>query len=107
MWINPLKLGSAVEKTQNEEFDVRREIGELVDRVGALDGQLQTMIPEPGRRERLSTEAGRLKERFSDAGKKPALFGALVGVKDIFRVDGFPTQAGSELPADLFAWGRR
>jgi len=103
MWINPLKLGSAVEKTQNEEFDVRREIGELVDRVGALDGQLQTMIPEPGRRERLSTEAGRLKERFSDAGKKPALFGALVGVKDIFRVDGFPTQAGSELPADLFA----
>jgi Asp-tRNA(Asn)/Glu-tRNA(Gln) amidotransferase A subunit family amidase len=30
------------------------------------------------------------------------MFGAALGVKDIFQVEGFATQAGSRLPADLF-----
>ncbi len=34
---------------------------------------------------------------------RPALFGVLVGVKDIFHVDGFPTTGGSRLPPDALA----
>src|SRR5690606_13419755 len=33
----------------------------------------------------------------------PPLYGALVGVKDVFHVDGFVTRAGSKLPPELFA----
>jgi Asp-tRNA(Asn)/Glu-tRNA(Gln) amidotransferase A subunit family amidase len=33
---------------------------------------------------------------------RPPLYGLLVGVKDIFRADGFPTYAGSQLPPELF-----
>jgi Asp-tRNA(Asn)/Glu-tRNA(Gln) amidotransferase A subunit family amidase len=103
MLVKSLKLSSGIEKTRNEEFDVRGQIGELVDRVDALDGQVQAMISEVGRRERLLAEVGRLRQRYLDAGEQPALFGALVGVKDIFRVEDFLTRAGTELPADLFA----
>jgi Asp-tRNA(Asn)/Glu-tRNA(Gln) amidotransferase A subunit family amidase len=31
------------------------------------------------------------------------MFGIPVGIKDIFRVDGFPTRAGSQLPVELFS----
>lgn len=102
MLVKSLALGSAIEKTRNGELDFRRQIGERVDRVEALDGQVQALIPEPGRRERLLADAERLQESI-DAGEPAALFGALVGVKDIFKVDGFPTRAGSELPPDVFA----
>ncbi|OFX28488.1 MAG: hypothetical protein A2033_13060 [Bacteroidetes bacterium GWA2_31_9] len=34
--------------------------------------------------------------------KNDELHGVIVGVKDIFRVDGFPTKAGSSLPPELF-----
>jgi Asp-tRNA(Asn)/Glu-tRNA(Gln) amidotransferase A subunit family amidase len=103
MLIKSQTLGSAIEKVQSGELDFRRQIGELVDRVDALDRHVQAMIPEVRRRERLLAEGERLQERFLDAGEQPGLSGVLVGVKDIFRVDGFLTRAGSELPADLFA----
>ena len=37
-----------------------------------------------------------------DLVNRPRLFGAPIGVKDIFHVDGFTTQAGTRLPADVF-----
>src|SRR3989304_1645800 len=35
--------------------------------------------------------------------RRPTLFAVVVGVKDIFRVDGFATRAGSRLPAEALA----
>jgi Asp-tRNA(Asn)/Glu-tRNA(Gln) amidotransferase A subunit family amidase len=43
-------------------------------------------------------EADALETRFPDPGSRPPLYGVLVGVKDIFHVDGFLTRAGSLLP---------
>src|SRR5690606_35726829 len=62
------------------------------------------LLPEDGRFARLRREAAELLDRFPDPAARPPLFGALVGVKDIFNVDGFPTRAGSDLPPALFAW---
>lgn len=58
-------------------------------------------IPEEDRFKRLRREADELVLRYPDLIARPLLFGALVGVKDIFHVEGFTTQAGSRLPADL------
>ncbi len=65
--------------------------------------QVLAFIPEEGRFDRLRREARQLTNRYPQRERRPPLFGVLVGVKDIFRVDGFPTRAGSRLPADLFA----
>jgi len=56
-------------------------------------------IPEENRFERLLREMNALISRFPDPARRPPLFGTLVGVKDIFHVAGFTTQAGSRLPA--------
>jgi len=58
-----------------------------------------SFIPEGNRFERLRKDAEELVSRFPDSKNRPPLFGLLVGVKDIFRMDGFKTQAGSRLPS--------
>ena len=85
------------------ETDLLAHVDALCDRIDAEDPQIQAFVPEPTRRRRLTADAQALLERFPDPSARPPLFGLLVGVKDIFRVDGFPTQAGSRLPARLFA----
>ena len=57
-------------------------------------------IPEQNRFQRLYREADELQQRYPNPDERPALFGVLVGVKDIFHTDGFTTQAGSRLPPD-------
>jgi Asp-tRNA(Asn)/Glu-tRNA(Gln) amidotransferase A subunit family amidase len=65
--------------------------------------EVLALLPEDGRFDRLRHEWAVLNRRFPDPATRPPLFGAIVGVKDIFNVDGFPTQAGSALPPALFA----
>jgi len=59
------------------------------------------LLPEENRFTRLHDDADTLVLAYSDLIKRPVLFGALVGVKDIFQVEGFITQAGSRLPSNL------
>ncbi|MFJ2345005.1 amidase [Streptomyces antimycoticus] len=75
----------------------------VCDRIEAADGEIRAFVPEPGRRERLSHEARAADERWDGPGGRPALFGVPVGVKDIVHVDGLPTRAGSDVPAEALA----
>lgn len=83
-------------------FPVERQVIEACDRLDAFDGATRALLPEEGRRERLLAEARALAARFPDAATRPPLYGVLVGVKDIFAVDGMLTRAGSALPAEAF-----
>ena len=85
------------------ETDLLSYIHTICDRIDAEEPLIQAFVPEPARRQRLTDAAKELLSRFPDPADRPPLFGQLVGVKDIFRVDGFATQAGSQLPATLFA----
>src|SRR5215510_9470669 len=58
------------------------------------------LLPEEDRFKRLYEDAETLVLAYPDLIKRPSLFGALAGVKDIFHVEGFVSQAGSRLPAD-------
>src|SRR5215211_4145499 len=60
------------------------------------------LLPDEKRFERLFDEAEALVLTYPDLIKRPLMFGALLGVKDIFHVEGFPTQAGSRLPSEVF-----
>jgi len=103
MLINSAPLASSVEKLRAGSMDLLGCVVEMCDRLEKLDTRIQAMLPEPGRRERLISEAKKLQARYPDPARRPPLYGALVAVKDVFHVSGFVTAAGSAVPPELFA----
>jgi len=65
--------------------------------------EVLAFMPEENRFGRLRKEAKALEARYPSGSERPALYGVLLGVKDIFRVDGFPTTGGSQLPPEVLA----
>jgi Asp-tRNA(Asn)/Glu-tRNA(Gln) amidotransferase A subunit family amidase len=65
------------------------------ERVDAANEVIQAFVAEDGRRARLASQA-------ASAPPGP-LHGVPVGIKDIVRVDGLPTRAGSALPPEVLA----
>ncbi|HYX50400.1 MAG TPA: amidase, partial [Ktedonobacteraceae bacterium] len=98
----PASLVDIASQLHSGELDLLIYINQLCDLIDALEPQIQALLPEAGRHTRLLQQAQELQMRFPDAARRPALFGIPVAVKDIFRVDGFPTRAGSQLPLELF-----
>src|SRR6266700_6085887 len=103
MSVSSLPLATIATQLRNEEIELADVINHLCDTIDASEPSIQALLPETGRRSRLLAEAAHLQQRFPDPANRPPLYGIPVGVKDILRVDGFPTQAGSRLPASLFA----
>ena len=98
----PAPLAATAAELRNGERDLLAYIDELCNRIDVTDPLVHALLPEADRRARLRTEAIALQERFPDPISRPTLYGIPIGVKDTFRVDGFPTQAGSQLPPELF-----
>jgi Asp-tRNA(Asn)/Glu-tRNA(Gln) amidotransferase A subunit family amidase len=98
----PASLVETAAALHTDELDLLSYINQLCDRIDASEPHIQALLPETGRRARLLHEAQKLQMRFPDPASRPSLFGIPVGIKDIFRVDGFPTRAGSQLPVELF-----
>ena len=82
------------------ELSVKNYISQIESYFSSREPSVLAFIPEANRFERLNKEAESLLNQYPKLGNRPSLFGILVGVKDIFHVDGFTTQAGSRLPAD-------
>ncbi len=68
------------------------DIAAALERLEAVDPDIYAFVDESNRRLRLAA---------SPATGGP-LHGCAVGVKDLYRVDGLPTRAGSKLPAWVF-----
>ncbi|MBL8045878.1 MAG: amidase [Anaerolineales bacterium] len=76
-------------------------LAQLEAQFAEREPDVQAFMPEAGRWDRLNYEAQLLLEQYPAPEQRPALFGVPVGVKDIFRVDGFITTAGSQLPPEV------
>src|SRR5438067_10762135 len=103
MLISPAPLAATANALRSSQLDLLTYIDEICKRIDAAEPLIHALLPEQNRRQRLLAEAATLQKRFPDPTSRPPLYGILLGVKDMFRVDGFPTQAGSQLPAELFA----
>jgi Asp-tRNA(Asn)/Glu-tRNA(Gln) amidotransferase A subunit family amidase len=97
-----LPLAPTATELRSGQRDLLAFVNEICDRIDTLEPQIQALLPEPELRARLLTEAAGLQRRYPDPAQRPPLYGVLLGVKDIFRVDGFSTRAGSQLPSTLF-----
>src|SRR5258708_26651955 len=84
------------------QLDLLTLVDEVCNHIDTYEPDIHALVPEPGRRTRLLNEAAALQKRFADPESRPPLYGILLGVKDIFYVDGFPTRAGSQLPSEVF-----
>jgi Asp-tRNA(Asn)/Glu-tRNA(Gln) amidotransferase A subunit family amidase len=99
----PSTLTSLSHALRSGELDLPAYLNVLADRFAEREPQVRAFVPENGRFERLHHAAQQLLAQYPDPAERPLLFGIPVGVKDIFHVNGFVTQAGSRLPANLWA----
>ncbi len=86
---------------RNNEIDLIEYINKLESSFHKIEDLVLAFVPEEGRFVRLHREARELVEKYPHPEDRPDLFGLLVGVKDIFHVDGFPTRGGSNVPAKI------
>lgn len=96
-------LREVAEGLRSGDLDLESYLELVCERIDLADPDVRAMLPEPARRERLRTQAEALRRAYPDLSSRPPLWGVPVGVKDIFRVDGFGTRCGSALPPELFA----
>jgi Asp-tRNA(Asn)/Glu-tRNA(Gln) amidotransferase A subunit family amidase len=98
-----LKVEELCASLKNNTINIEQYIADTLAVIEAKDANICAMLPEPDRRERLFSEARKLQALYPEPGMRPPLYGLLIGVKDLFNVDGLPTQAGSKLPPEAFA----
>ena len=101
--VAPISLGEHLRSVGSGAESLALRIDSICDRIEACEERVRALLPEPERRARLQREAEALPGRHPEPAARPPLFGALVAVKDIFRVDGFATRGGSALPPELFS----
>ncbi|HCK65792.1 MAG TPA: amidase [Anaerolineae bacterium] len=89
---------SITQAFQKNEVSPKDLISNLESHFDSHEPDVLAFIPEENRFERLLKEAEELLKKYPDVNNRPPLFGMTLGVKDIFHVDGFTTQAGSKLP---------
>jgi Asp-tRNA(Asn)/Glu-tRNA(Gln) amidotransferase A subunit family amidase len=84
------------------EISIDDYLDELESRFDSLEPGIHSFVSEVDRFGRLRRDAQALFARYPQPVSRPPLFGLPLGVKDIFRVDGFETKAGSALPPKMF-----
>src|SRR5688572_1972244 len=97
------RLAPLAEALRTGQCDLQDYLNKLEAQFEAENERILAFLPEEGRFQRLQREVQELETRYPDPESRPPLYGVPIGVKDIFHVDGFPTQAGSKLPAELLA----
>ncbi len=96
--VEKLYLSEILDKLQSETLSYEQFLKEVCARFKEKDDIIKSFLPEKNRCERVFGELQKLKRKFPDKKQRPPLFGIPVGIKDIFHVQGFKTQAGSILP---------
>lgn len=91
---------SLIEDLRSGELTLPEYLAQAEAHFSEHEPSIFAFIPEEDRFTRLQREADALVLQRPDLIDRPLLFGALVGVKDIFHVEGFTTQAGSRLPSE-------
>ncbi|HLX56236.1 MAG TPA: amidase [Ktedonobacteraceae bacterium] len=100
--LHPAPLVETAAALRSGQLDLFAYINDICDRIDVEEPQIQALLPEAERRERLLADAQALQARYPDPTGRPPLYGIPVGIKDMFFVDGFPTRVGSQLPPELF-----
>jgi Asp-tRNA(Asn)/Glu-tRNA(Gln) amidotransferase A subunit family amidase len=94
------RLGDLARAFHTGERDPLAFLGQLRERFSAVEPSVRAFVDGTVDWERIERDLEAQANRASDRAARPPLYGIPVGVKDIFHVEGFPTQAGSDVPAE-------
>ncbi|HEU5381524.1 MAG TPA: amidase, partial [Ktedonobacteraceae bacterium] len=89
MYTASFPLANTLEALRSGELELSAYINEVCVRIEAAEPHIEALLPEANRHARLLKDAEDLRIRFPDPATRPVLYGVLLGVKDIFSVDGF------------------
>lgn len=92
-----------VAQLRQGHLDAGAFVAAVCDRIDVVDAELEAFVAEPDRRGRLADEVHGIVARWPDPADRPPLFGMPIGVKDVIRVDGLETRAGSEVDPAVLA----
>jgi Asp-tRNA(Asn)/Glu-tRNA(Gln) amidotransferase A subunit family amidase len=81
-------------------FEPHKSLEHLEELFAQREPAIRAFLPEEDRFARLRREAEEALAAHPDPQSRGPLFGVPLGVKDVFHVDGLPTQAGSRLPPE-------
>ena len=96
--MTPIELVDALRSNQLPFPDY---LSQVEAHFGAREPAVLAFVSEENRFGRLQKDADALVSSYPDIINRPTLYGLLMGVKDIFHVKGFRTQAGSRLPYEI------
>jgi len=102
MYTTRSHLAEIAELLRTNRLDAKDYVHAVCQTIEKCEVAVRALIPEPGRKKRILGDLAQLNELFPNPEERPLLFGVPVGIKDIYRIDGFETKAGSELPSQLF-----
>ncbi|AWT59786.1 MAG: Glutamyl-tRNA(Gln) amidotransferase subunit A [Candidatus Moanabacter tarae] len=74
----------------------------ICDRIDEEEGTIHAFVSGQCDRETIRSRGESLLKKYPETDKRPSLFGLPIGIKDIYRVDGYETRCGSRLPPLLF-----
>lgn len=99
--VNPSSLVEIATKTQKNEDYIVEYSNIICDRIESINPDIQALLSESGRRERLLDDAIKLETQYTSEMDQPELYGIPIGVKDNIHVDGFSTPAGMGIPPEI------
>ncbi len=74
----------------------------ICDRIDEEERTIHAFVAGKCDRVKIRSRGESLLKKYPEADKRPSLFGLPIGIKDIYRVDGYETRCGSRLPPLLF-----
>jgi len=77
-------------------------IESTIRRIQEREPELHALVEGTFQPDVLREQHRKLLLQYPESGNRPPLFSLPVGIKDIFRVDNFPTRCGSSFPPELF-----
>ena len=101
--LQPASLVEHIKTVRDDSTSLSDMLDAFQERFESIEPEIHSFVPEANRFDRLRKDAQNLEQLYLDPESRPPLYGALIGVKDIFHVDGFETRAGTQVPSDLFA----
>ena len=101
----PASLPHLARQLQSGELALPGYIDSVLLTLERDEPRIHSLLAEDDRPARLRSQSAEIARIHSDPSRRPPLYGVVIGIKDIFRVEGFETRAGSRLPPEILAGG--